>query len=337
MERVFNLNILLERLFSFLPMISVRDVLQSSPLLRACFKRNHMSLVRLMDQRLLAAFTRFYQNEVVAALLVKAISTKEVVLTGGFLLAILNGEDVCAVCQDCDLVTYRESNTVRDYSFKVAGWESPPKRTFTSWRLIEELYPHCDRDHLNQGYHGVVDALDHRHTMNTTNRYKHISRVLQSVVSYHINGRKLQFLQVTQKRLRNYITSFDLVICQNTYDGRHVNICYPDNIRSRECTVCLEDRYLLRAFPTFDLYLERTYGPSLWKRLNKYTYTCGYCVQLTRNINVTVDDLLVGYPESFEDHPDPTGRRERAQAVLDAWNNFWANKIDSVTRQIIKF
>lgn len=216
------------------------------------------------DWRLTQSLAQFFGNAN-AAIFMEHLQCGNLALTGGFLLAVLNGENV-QICKDVDFVMIlnRSSDKIMESNF-------------------------------NTLQHSFDNKIVH-----TTNRPGTDYGKCFSVDSYTFEAfakRRFQLISIIKKShgraLQEYCADFDLKFCSNYYVQNKLVIMYGEHARQKTCNLCL--------FKFFGTWRERMppqvlvsrLFPKYWKRICKYRRR-GYIITLAdQHINPTLKNADV--------------------------------------------
>ena len=209
MERVFfDRDLLTEYLLPLLPLYDVFSLFESHPGFHRAYKRKYnesRSTFHMFNLRIQRALTQFYGEENMQ-ILMNHMSTGTLRLTGGFLLAIINAENIFQ-CEDVDFVC------------KVVKIRRDAERTERVRDIARTLKKAIHiRTPLN--FYESVFAVD---TLN-------------------VNGKKLQIVLIRTK-LDTYLNEFDFSFCANCYGKGKLVITSPEAVKNKSSTVHLQLKY----------------------------------------------------------------------------------------------
>ena len=271
MERVFfSRDLLPECILPHLSIFEVIALFQSNTAFIKAYKRKFLldkensASHHMFVHRVQKALTMFYGEENMQALCA-LMDQGHVYLTGGFLLAIIQGENVLQ-CEDADFVTIVPDGYVS------LRWR---KR----WNMEDILRPlkmcAAIRDDTARVYAGAF-----------------------SVDTFTVNKRKMQVISLTKDIFgstmdRNdifdqYFEQFDFSFCANYYGRNRLVVTNGKAVREKHCDVWLWEKYgndVRLPQEKFNVRME-----SAWQRICKYR---------TRGYFIRVRDTQCKGPESW--------------------------------------
>ena len=259
MERVFfNRDILTGCLLPLLSLYDVATLFFTSIQFKATYKRTfHLTAeesatLHMFNMRIFKGLSFFY-GEKDAQIMMEHIKCGNLILTGGFLLAIINGENV-RVCEDVDVISIVYNYNRKNYS------ELTDKRTMdimNSFSSKIKLAPYEPNSYTNLNF--VVETLE-----------------------FVLQQSKLQLLFMPDAHspdlaLQAHIQKFDYDFCKNMFSKNRLVVMKLLNVLDKSCRVSLVKCYsIFMNVAAFDINLHLD---KVWKRINKYR-SRGYFLEL---------------------------------------------------------
>lgn len=292
MERVFfDRDILTGCLLPLLSLFEVVTLFFTSIQFKATYKRTfHLpaeesATLHMFNMRIFKGLSLFY-GEKDAHIMMEHIKCGNLILTGGFLLAIIHGENV-RVCEDVDVISIVYNYDRKNYNRK--NYEDlTDKRTMdimNSFSSTIKLAPHEPNSYTNLKF--FVETLE-----------------------FVLQQSKLQLLFMPDAHspdldLRAYIREFDYDFCKNMFSENRLVVMKLLDVLDKSCRVSLVKCYsgfINVAAEDLNLRLDK-----VWKRINKYRAR-GYFLELHDKYILTATEG----PENDE-----------LNLNVAKWNEFW--------------
>ncbi|MBX9637216.1 MAG: hypothetical protein K2Q45_06665 [Nitrosomonas sp.] len=210
-----------------------------------------------------------------------------IILTGGFLLAILNGENV-EVCGDIDFLLVFDS-----------------KKYYRLWQPMRHLVDEKLKQ-LKNDFNGRMKPVVRENTAvdygNRNIAFVHNFTLPQS-------KKEVQFISIEEKLgdrfpVAQFAKSFDLVFCSNVYANDRLQIFFPTAVQEKSLSLNLFHRYQEHFYETRDNILQQQILERIWSRICKYR---------KRGYHIALNERII----------DVKGQGDYAIV----WNKFWADKI----------
>jgi hypothetical protein len=292
---------------AYLSPVSFSALLRASPDAWRCVsQRRGITMQSFVSARIEQGLAVFFKSAHVARVLRQDLDSGRdgLILTGGFLAAVLNGDPVDE-CRDVDIFVTKNI-------FASGDW----RRQFD----VPDL--HVCRA-LYGEFESQWDITAHKHKFTNIRCYGSIREILEQIVSFKLNGKTLQFLQSKKATITSYVESFDLDVCKSYYGGGGGKFWTTrssmDALRARSCKLNVYDTY-------FDAYLAHqrdglgggphVYCRQIYERLCKYLRR-GYTIYAEDDVAFLANIMSTdAFPELYD------------------WGAFWTDKICLVTKQI---
>jgi hypothetical protein len=309
-----NVDLVVHLCTTYLSPVSFSALLRASPDAWRCVtqRRRGITMHSFVGMRVEQGLAAFFKSDHAARVLRQDLDSGQrdgLILTGGFLAAVLNGDPVDE-CRDVDIFVTKNMFASGDWRHQ---FDVP------DLHVCRALYGAFESqwDIKYPGTHHV-----HKHKFTNIRCYGSIREILEQIVSFQLNGKTLQFLQSKNATITSYIGSFDLDVCKSYYGGGKfwTTRSSMDALRTRSCKLNVYDTY-------FDAYLSyqrdgpgggpHFYCRQIYERLCKYLRR-GYTIYAEDDVAfladiMSTDDAL---PELYD------------------WGTFWKDKICPVTKQI---
>lgn len=234
-------------------------------------------------------------------------------LTGGFLFALLHGDDVTQ-CSDIDIITsdVRLEEGRHNYGASNSNLVGMLKDALMS-------YPY-----VRQSVDGYADT----------------TRALKAVFEYTTRGKKsLQLLAVDDNRVRRYVSSFDFRFVRNTYGcGGDLRICEMDSVITKRCQLDMYEAYLFKSLPANLPNLIHNVMPKIYARICKYMEQrgCEIIVSNLTAVNSIFGRAKLAYKNTTLFGEDMQGFKNETSgwtillfSILNLWRLFWDERLDT--------
>lgn len=271
MERVlFNRDILSDCLLPCLSIFDVFSVFQTCKGIREAYARQYsipreacisISLsLHVFKQRLWKGLSHFY-GEKNALRLSNMLDKGIIYLTGGFLLALISGENI-NTCSDVDFAT------VLSCYYK----QSPKKR----------------REMCKERSAGIVSMLSQASKIHNYESDNQFYKDGFAVDSYSVHGKKLQIIHLQDlsrpkvldaMRVESYCRWFDFHFCANFFAEDKLVCCFTENVKDRYSNILSRELPWSR-FRNMSNEEEMVILNRMMERINKYRAK-GYCIDLS--------------------------------------------------------
>ena len=238
-----NGDVLIYNIFPLLCPLDIFSLFKALPGLLLFYKRKHKlapstnALKHVLDKRLTSALCSVY-GKYNGDMFMRQMALHHLVLTGGFLLAVLNGDSV-RECSDVDFMCMTNHKDWTEFEENTRKIQSVFK---------DFVYKDSNKTDYDNSY-----AVSTFRSKEPKKKFQCIW-LYQGICDY-----------------KKHVDSFDLDFCANYYDWDHLVIKSGTSVRERSCTIKLHDcygHYLHCSIP--HSFIDEVVFEKKWQRICKY-------------------------------------------------------------------